>query len=185
MFNSVAVRVIVGVLTALTLGAIYSMWNTVRTIDMSIGVPTGAVVAFAQDCPVNGWSPYTEANGRFLVGAGAPTHQKHGTWNLVLPDGNLSQPIPLSTYSLGRSGGEEAHRISELEMPSHDHTFEGSPIQLSGKGAQDYNADKQPALGTVGAVDAVTPAGTISASGSNEPHNNLPPYYPLNFCVKK
>ncbi|WP_146347122.1 hypothetical protein [Falsiphaeobacter marinintestinus] len=184
MFNSVKEKVIVGVLTALTLGAIYAMWNAIQSIDVGIGVPTGAVLAFDQDCPKNGWRPYTEATGRFIVGAGTSTHSKHDTWQKVLPDGNLSPPIPLSTYELSRSGGEETHIISKMEMPSHDHTFTGSAIQLAGKGSEAYNDKKSPALGTIVAVDALIPTGSISSNGSGEPHNNLPPYYPLNFCIK-
>jgi hypothetical protein len=184
VFNTVTERVIIGVLTALILGMIFAFWNVVRSIDVSIGVPSGAVLAFDQECPETGWRPYSEANGRFIVGAGAPTDPKHGSWQQVLPDGNLSRPIPLSSYQLRRSGGEETHIISELEMPSHDHKFTGAPIEFGGKGPDAYSRDKSPALGTADVSINFTPEGSISPTGSNIAHNNLPPYYPLNFCIK-
>lgn len=141
------------------------------------GIPSGAVVAFDGECPSLGWRPFTEANGRFLVGAGEPTDPKHGTWQQQLPSGNLSQPRDLTTYVLGRSGGEETHLLSEAEMPSHSHR---------GKNGSAVNSTGGNNLHPWGS-SIVKPQVTVAVehTGGGEAHNNIPPYYPLNFCRRE
>jgi len=62
------------------------------------GPPSGAVVAFdLATCPA-GWSDYTSANGRQIIGISA-------------------------THARGTVGGSETHVLSVAEMPSHNHAY--------------------------------------------------------------
>ena len=116
-------------------------------------IPTDAVVAFARSkCP-EGWSAYSHANGRVIVGMGKG-------------DG-------LSNRELFEKGGEEKHTLTTNEMPSHTHTVSvGRADTGSGGNKLPYRA--HPNQG----------AWNTQASGGSEPHNNMPPYLVLQFCIK-
>ena len=66
--------------------------------DKSLGgdIPSGAVMAFnLAGCP-SGWSTYTSARDRTIIGSG-------------------------SSYSRGATGGATTHTLTIAEMPSHNH----------------------------------------------------------------
>ena len=67
--------------------------------DKSLGgsIPSGAVLAFnLAGCP-DGWSEYTSAQDRTIIGSG-------------------------SSYSFGDVGGASTHTLTIAEMPAHTHT---------------------------------------------------------------
>lgn len=70
-------------------------------ICVSLGapeVPSGAVMAFnLASCPA-GWSDYSPANGRQIIGSDA-------------------------TYSRGSTGGSASHTLTIAQMPSHTHSL--------------------------------------------------------------
>ncbi len=82
-----------------------------------------------------------------------------GSGNFTLDGGTVA----LSTRALGEIGGEEKHRLSILEMPSHPHRQFAS-------GSDTYSS------GTADTVDVYY--------GGNTPHNNLPPFIVANFIIK-
>lgn len=71
-----------------------------------------------------------------------------------------------STYAVNSQGGEATHTLTVQEMPSHTHSVRGKSIAAgSGSGtAFRLEPDK---TGWVGAT---------TSNGSNQPHNNMPPY---------
>jgi microcystin-dependent protein len=88
-----------------------------------------------------------------------------------------------SGYTLGQLGGEQAHTLTQGEMPVHTHVAVGtpsdgdSPIAASNLlGAADnvYGPLTQPA--------ALDPS-TITNAGGSQPHQNMQPYLVLNFCI--
>lgn len=123
----------------------------------------------------------------------------NGKSNFALPNvqgrapmhiGN-DQPGPgLSTHVLGEEGGEEFVTLLTSEMPAHSHsprcvanvsgdatTPVGNIWALAGFGRGGISLyHEAPANGTM-FVQSVTPA------GGDQPHNNLPPYLTLNFCI--
>lgn len=77
-------------------------------------------------------------------------------------------------YSVGSAGGEKEHTLTVSEMPSHTHTID--KMSWGGNGLNNevdhnYNfwvfdkSNKAP-------IDA----SYLRATGSNNPHNNMPPY---------
>lgn len=123
-------------------------------VDSNGGVPTGAVMAFnATVCPT-GWSEFTDARGRVVVGL---------------------DPSNASFDFLGEQGGEEAHPLSIEEMPEHFHTytFRRSVSQSYSSYSwheNDWILENQ--------------TRDTSSVGGNLPHNNLQPYIALIYCVK-
>jgi len=91
----------------------------------------------------------------------------------------------LSTYSLGQSGGEEAHTLSTAETPSHSHSDTGHThaegIAAPSIGAAIVGVPVPSAIPAVGAT-GLGFAG-ISSTGGNGSHNNLQPYLALNYLI--
>lgn len=75
--------------------------------------------------------------------------------------------------TLGETGGEKTHTLSEAELATHHHSYP-------------YTAG----LGAPGAGNAVAYTGgqgstqNSSDAGDGDPHNNLPPYFGINFIIR-
>ncbi|MBU1179957.1 hypothetical protein KJ885_03365 [Patescibacteria group bacterium] len=86
---------------ALGVGGIFHGYSDITTDGRFNGngsVPAGAVMAFdLASCPT-GWSEYTSARDRTIIGSG-------------------------SSYSRGGMGGEANHTLTIAEMPSHRHSM--------------------------------------------------------------
>ena len=102
-----------------------------------------------------------DLRGRTLIGAG--------------------QVAGLSTRTLGQQGGEENHRLTVAEMPSHNHYGFGEgynnywPLGQVGS-----NNNK----GSRGGVDEDNYYYNTSTTGGNTPFNNMQPYRVANYIIK-
>lgn len=76
------------------------------------------------------------------------------------------------SYSNGNTGGEESHALDVSEIPSHDHTIPLTATTLA----------VEP-----GEVTVLTPipifTSTTGATGGNVSHNNMQPYFALNYGI--
>jgi hypothetical protein len=125
-----------------------------------VGLPAGAVEAFdLATCPA-GWTAYTAAANRNIIGIG--------------------------TYTLGQTGGEATHTLTTAEMPSHSHTERIPTTQSStlvvasasdAPGGSRYSV--QPSGGAADGGDLTT-----GNTGSGTAHNVLDPYVALLYCKK-
>jgi microcystin-dependent protein len=122
------------------------------------------------------------------------TYGGNGTTTFALPDLRGRAPISsgqgpgLPNYSLGEQAGETNHTLITTEIPAHQHGLscnaddatQGSPVSR-------YPATPNVAVGG-GAVNAYASAanasmGATSSAGGSQPHNNMPPYLVLNYCI--
>jgi microcystin-dependent protein len=123
------------------------------------------------------------------------TYGGNGISTFALP--NLQGVAPLhagqgpglSNRVLGETGGSPSVTLNSAEMPSHTHTLacstnpgdQASPagnIPAAGAGTrgQNFYAD------SAGSNPAMQ-ASLVGSAGGNLPHNNLPPFLALNFCI--
>jgi microcystin-dependent protein len=116
------------------------------------------------------------------------TYGGDGRVTFALPD--LRGRIPYhfgqgteENLTLGQKSGEEAHTLTISEMPAHNH------LAMASSNSADQ-ASPQNALWANAGTNrfANQSPGNILARGTNttggsQPHNNMPPYLVLNFCI--
>jgi microcystin-dependent protein len=149
--------------------------------------PVGWALCNGQTMPINQNTALFSLLGTTFGGDGKTT--------FALPNLQGSAPLMpgqapgLSPYSLGQTGGETNVTLTQNQMPSHRHTVKAN----SGPGTQSSpaNADWASAsvarqstkLYAVGESNTTMSAQALSSTGGSQPHNNMPPYLVLNFCI--
>lgn len=122
------------------------------------------------------------------------TYGGDGKSNFALPNLQGRAPMQqgqgpgLSFRQLGEMGGEPSVTLLSSQNPSHNHGVncasndgqQPSPLNNvwgdgGGRGIKAYAT-------VAGNAVAMNP-GAIGFSGGNLPHNNMPPYLTLNFCI--
>jgi hypothetical protein len=128
-------------------------------------MPKGSIIAFSTNTNLpHGWNVCDGTNGtpdlrgRFILGSSA-------------------------NKAIGAKGGEERVRLNVNEMPSHSHRISqlnrlGNPDGWKDGGRHywrnnDYRWNRTPDQGKM-----------VDASGGNQSHNNMPPYYALVYIMK-
>jgi microcystin-dependent protein len=121
--------------------------------DTSESVPIGGIIIWSgSDIPAkwalcNGLNGTPDLRGKFVLG-----------YN--------------DTYAIGQAGGEEKHKLTIEEMPSHNHG------QGAKAGSYQYGA-----VTSYGDDDPVILSATLN-TGGDQPHNNMPPYYALAYIMR-
>ena len=128
------------------------------------------------------------------------TYGGNGTQNFALPDLRSRVPMHFGTdpdsgtpYVLGQQGGTEAVVLSLNELPIHTHGFSGTSAAANDKRPRTGAAFAQSTkagptspgdfyYASSGNLTALN-AGTLSATGSSQPHTNVQPYLTLNWCI--
>ena len=155
MFREIIIGAAGAIMAAIIIIAAETIFGTLSSW-FGPKVPPGAVVAFeAEKCP-DGWKLYHASAGKFLLGAN-------------------------KDHTLRDEGGTEEHTLTLNEMPNHSHDDDGRLLlvqrshdvtskEVDSKGRDEIN---------------VRQGVPMSASGGNEPHENMPPYRVVNFCEKE
>jgi microcystin-dependent protein len=124
----------------------------------------------------------------------------NGTTTFALPDLRSRAPIGfgqgpgLSNYPIGGTGGAENVTINAGSYPAHSHALLAAASPATGNtpgGAIEAEGQTGGRGGTVnlalysasGPATTLAPAALTPAAGGGQPHNNLPPYLALNFCI--
>ena len=119
----------------------------------------------------------------------------NGTSNFALP--NLQGSVPLqqgqggglSPYDLGQTAGVPSVTLVSSQMPAHGHPLGCSTAaanQTSPAGAVPAAPPAQRGQNSFASSLGTSPtmkADMLVPAGGNGPHNNMPPYLSLNFCI--
>lgn len=153
-------------------GLLYSPGHAEADVDGCItpgagseGIPTGGVVAFNLDSCPDGWSVLGNAVGRMIVGLGTYTSNADD-------DGSN----PATTYNRGDIGGRMDHVLTKGQMPRHRHSLaNGVAHNRQGPGGN-WNVG--------GTARNMPYNGYSNWQGSDQAHENRPPYLALLYCQK-
>jgi microcystin-dependent protein len=160
----------------------------------------GEIRIFAFDFAPSGWAmcngqliPISQNTALFsLIGI---TYGGDGQNNFALP--NLQGRFPIhvgqgpgqGSYAQGQEGGSETVELQINEMPTHNHQvacLNGDPTsgRPSGKflGNLSVPSDGNAMLYAT-TSDTLMASTSITDTGGSEPHENIPPYLALNFCI--
>lgn len=125
-------------------------------------VPIGLIALWgkpASEIPA-GWREYVNLRGRMPIGLD-PDYVKTKD---DVQDYGLNQIL--------KQGGERSHKLTVEEMPSHSHTVEKIPGQIN-------DVDRGGQISYF-SMDDIT-SRTSSATGGDQPHDNMPPYRVVQF----
>jgi len=108
------------------------------------------------------WEVVAELQAKMPIGAG------------TLPSGKV--------LTAGDTAGEENHSLTVPELPPHSHTVTTPKLNVPGDGSSGAGAGWAEVIGSVDLTTSV-----VGGSGTPPvvtPHNNLPPYYTVNFIKR-
>jgi len=163
---------------------------------VSVAPPVGSITMYGGSSAPSGWlycngqnvSRTTFAN--LFSAIGTTFGAGDGSSTFGLPDLRDRFPIGdnsiggadssrVSNYntSLGDSGGEDEHQLSESEMPSHKHSF--NKRGDDGVGATGSSFSVVGFDTNIGGGD-----GDMNNTGGDQPHNNMPPFLAVSFIIK-
>ena len=93
----------------------------------------------------------------------------------------------LTDRIIGETGGEASVTLIQTEMPAHSHSTGcdsgtgGNAVPTGGMWATTGRG--RPLPYSSNAPNAPMSGQALAAAGGNQPHNNMPPYLTLNFCI--
>jgi microcystin-dependent protein len=148
---------------------------------MSFGfAPQGWAMCNGQLLPIN--------QNQALFSLLGTTYGGDGRVNFALPDLRGRVPIHMGQgHTLGERGGEQAHTLSQSEMPTHVHLLQATNTDIA---ANRQAIPTGNVLGPFnnfynnpgGAVTTLSPS-TITSVGGSQAHQNQQPFLTLTFCI--
>lgn len=160
-----------------------------QTGDGGNAAPVGTVVAYAGATAPAGWlmcdgTSYKKSLYPALAAVLGVTGE-----NFTVPDlrGRFLMGTSAS-HPRAQTGGEEAHTLTEAEMPAHAHPVIGRGLPgkwEQGVGIFATNLGAGSGWTSVSSYDAKAPGWLEAKSkGGGKPHNNLPPFYSIGYIIK-
>ena len=144
---------------------------------MSFGFPPkGWALCDGQLLPIN--------QNQALFSLLGTTYGGNGQTNFGLPNLQGRTPIHMgSGHTLGEVGGQQAHTLTQSEMPLHTHVVNASPT--NGNSVQPNNTVMAGALNVYRAPDSLTTLrpDAVTNVGGSQAHLNMQPFLVLNFSI--
>ena len=138
--------------------------------------PRGWAMCNGQFLPIN--------QNQALFSLLGTTYGGNGQTTFALP--NLQGRVPVhfhGGFTLGQTGGEQAHTVTLSELPQHIHIAQGS------KNAGDtviptggLLGELSGQYGTPSSLINLEP-GTVTSLGGSQAHENMQPYLTLTVCI--
>ena len=145
--------------------------------------PRGWALCNGQVLPIN--------QNQALFSLLGTTYGGDGRTTFALP--NLRGKAPIHTgagFILGQTGGQEAHTVTQSEMPQHIHTVSSNTAVVGaaanatqGSPAGNFSANSGKAVYSTSPGNAAMHPSTVANVGGSQPHTNTQPYLVLNFCI--
>jgi microcystin-dependent protein len=139
--------------------------------------------------PPKGWAL---CNGQFL-----PINQNQALFSLLgttfggngqttfaLPDMRGQTPVHVGDgWLLGQKMGEQAHTLSEAEMPQHNHVINGTSAVATSLSPVNnlWATTNANTFGT--APDTPLNPASMTTVGGSQAHLNMQPFLTLSFCI--
>ena len=144
------------------------------------GVPRGWATCAGQLLPIN--------QNQALFSLLGTTYGGNGVTTFALPDlrGRSAVHTFPGSHPQGAIGGEVAHTLTQSEMPAHTHQvlarapLAPGDLKESPSGATWAQSSHTAYTSTPNV--GMSPS-TLIPAGGNQPHENMPPYLVLAYCI--
>ena len=163
-----------------------------------LALPTGALVPFAgpSSSVPNG---FLVCNGAAVLRASYPAlfsligtsyGAGDGSSTFNVPDLQGRGPVGagtgsgLTTRAIGAKGGEEAHQLSQAEMPSHQHVFSDSITPTNAYTVTATNPSAGSGRWQLAGWSSGFTEMIAAPTGGNGKHNTMQPFTVVNFLIK-
>ncbi|RFP56015.1 MAG: phage tail protein [Limnothrix sp. CACIAM 69d] len=105
-----------------------------------------------------------------------------------VPIGQGSAPGQGRTYDIGRTGGQAQVTLTVANLPGHTHTLATADSSTTNSPSGNFlgpltTADGTPANAYDSTPEASLAPGVIANTGGGQPHENMPPYLALQWCI--
>ena len=139
--------------------------------------PKGWALCNGQLLPIN------QNQGLFsLLGT---TFGGDGRVNFALPDARGRVPIHRGDgFTLGTRGGEQAHTLSQSEMPAHPHALMATNGNTNSAANPSGNVlgPANNLYGAPGTLTTLSPS-SVTNTGGSQAHLNMQPFLTISFCI--
>src|SRR3977135_24294 len=138
--------------------------------------PKGWALCNGQTLPIN--------QNQALFSLLGTTYGGNGQTTFALPDLQGRTPNHVGQgHVLGERGGEQAHTLSQAEMPAHIHMAQASPTDGSLVIATgNYLAPVNQLYGAPAHLTTLV-SGEIGNTGGSQAHLNMQPFLTVSFCI--
>jgi microcystin-dependent protein len=176
------------------------LWLGIPSMTLAAVEPfIGEIMMFGSNFCPRGWA---DLDGQLL-----PINQNQALFSLLgtmyggdgrttfgLPDLRGRVPLHvgqgpgLMSKTQGSKGGAEAHALTMAEMPQHHHAFHGSTgganseVPTGNLLATQKRKDQIYAPAVPGTLTPMHDT-SVGPAGNNQPHNNMPPFLTMRFCI--
>jgi len=138
--------------------------------------PKGWALCNGQTLPINQNQALFALLGTMYGGNGQTTFQ--------LPNLQARMPVHMGNgFTQGAAGGEAGHTLTVPEMPQHNHTAVGVTTTASSPAATNATWAASTKAPYATASNAAMAQGALGSLNGSQPHDNMPPYLTLNFCI--